>query len=128
MRIEALTVRNYKVLRNLVMKDIPPLCVVVGANGTGKTTLFDVFGFLKDCLTSNVTRALMARGGFKEVCSRESDDPCIRFEIQFRMLIGGKDRLVTYILELKDARGKPYIEREVLPMAICSVAIHSSAV
>jgi predicted ATPase len=28
--------------------------VVVGANGTGKSTLFDVFGFLHDCLKGNV--------------------------------------------------------------------------
>lgn len=28
----------------------PRLCVVVGANGVGKTTLFEVFAFLKDSL------------------------------------------------------------------------------
>ena len=114
MRIEALHVKNYKVLRDLEMKDIPPLCVVIGANGTGKTTLFDVFGFLKDCLDKNVTRALMSRGGFKEVCSRETDMRSISFEVKFRMPIGNKDRLVTYLLVLKEERGKPYIEREVL--------------
>lgn len=74
--------------------------MIVGANGTGKTTLFDVFGFLKDCLTYNVRAALQRRGSFKEVCSREASEEALFFEIQFRMQIAGKERLVTYSLTL----------------------------
>jgi len=50
MRIECLKLKNFKVFRDIEMKDIPRFCVLVGANGTGKSTLFDVFGFLKECL------------------------------------------------------------------------------
>ncbi len=112
MRIETLHVKNYKVLRNIKMTDIPNLCVIVGANGTGKTTLFDVFGFLKDCLIYNVRSAIQRRGGFKEVLSREAEDDEIFFEIQFRIQIAGKKRLVTYSLTLAQKLGKAYVKRE----------------
>lgn len=60
MKIESIKLRNFRAFREVDLVDIPQLCVVVGANGTGKSTLFDVFGFLKDCLVSNVSRACKA--------------------------------------------------------------------
>ncbi len=54
MRIETIRLKNFKAFEDIEMLDIPQLCVVVGANGTGKSTLFDVFGFLKDCLTADL--------------------------------------------------------------------------
>lgn len=114
MRIETLRIKNFKALRDIKMTDIPEFCVVVGANGTGKSTLFDVFGFLKDCLTYNVRRALQARGGFKEVLSREADEPRIDMEIQFRLEIAEYERLVTYILSICEDKGKVYVKREIL--------------
>ena len=68
----------------------------MGRNGSGKSTLFDVFGFLKDAMTENVTVALNKRGGYKEVVSRNSNDP-IEFEIKFREEV--KKPLVTYFLQ-----------------------------
>jgi predicted ATPase len=65
--------RNFKTFQDIAIREIPNFCVIVGANGTGKSTLFDVFGFLKDCLTHNVTRALQKRGGFKELVIREHE-------------------------------------------------------
>jgi predicted ATPase len=67
------------------MKNIPDFCVLVGANGTGKSTLFNVFGFLKEAFTTNVNKAvykITGSGGFKELRSYGSLDP-VEFEIQF---------------------------------------------
>ena len=114
MRIETIHLNNFKAFRNVKMIDIPTFCVVVGANGTGKSTLFDVFGFLKDCLTYNVSRAVQSRGGFKEVVSRGVDGESISIEIKFRLEITGKERLVTYLLEISSRKGKLIVEREVL--------------
>lgn len=114
MRIESIKLKNFRAFRDVEMLDIPQFAVVVGANGTGKSTLFDVFGFLKDSLTFNVTKALQSRGGFKEVISREADENLISIELQFRLEITGKERLVTYLLEISKKMGKVNIEREVL--------------
>ena len=58
MRIERIRIRNFKTLQNIDIEDVPAFCVLVGANGVGKSTLFDVFGFLRDCLKDNVRQAI----------------------------------------------------------------------
>lgn len=114
MRIESIRLKNYKVFRDIHIRDIPKFCVVVGANGTGKTTLYDVFGFLHDCLKGNVRQALDTRGRFREVISRDSGGDTILIEIQYRMPILGVDRLVTYVLEIGERKGAPIVKREIL--------------
>lgn len=114
MKLETIRLKNFKAFEDIELTEIPSFCIVVGANGTGKTTLFDVFGFLKDCLTYNVSRALQSRGGFKEVVSRGKTDQSIYIELQFRLDITGTERLVTYLLEISQRDGRPTVEREVL--------------
>lgn len=114
MKIESIRLKNYKVFRDVHLKDIPSFLVLVGANGSGKTTLFDVFGFLHDCLKGTVRQALDKRGRFREVLSREADSDTILIEIQYRMLITGTERLVTYSLEIGEQNGSPVVQREVL--------------
>ncbi len=114
MRIESIRLKNYKAFRDVHLTGMPAFMVVVGANGTGKTTLFDVFGFLHDCLQSNVRQALSARGRFREVLSRGAEGETILIEIQYRMEIVGTNRLVTYSLELAEQDGVPFVKRESL--------------
>ncbi|QJR23030.1 hypothetical protein BREVNS_2280 [Brevinematales bacterium NS] len=118
MRIENIKIQNYRCLENIEISNIPPLSIIVGANGSGKTTLFNVFGFLKDCLTYNVTKALQARGGYEEVISRgkknNKEKSNIVIELQYRMEITGKERLVTYHLEIGLVNNKPCVKREIL--------------
>jgi predicted ATPase len=114
MRIESIKLKNFKAFQDVHIKDIPPFCVVIGANGTGKSTLFDVFRFLKHCLNSNVRKALQDRGGFHEVVSRGHDDESILIEIKFRMEIAKISRLVTYSLEIAQIDKQPFIKREIL--------------
>jgi len=113
-KIESIRLKNFKAFRDVHLKDIPSFLVVVGANGSGKTTLFDVFGFLHDCLKGTVRQALDKRGRFREVLSREADSNTIFIEIQYRMLINGAERLVTYALEITEQNGSPVVQRELL--------------
>ena len=114
MKLETIRLQNFKTFKQVEMKDIPQFCVVVGANGAGKSTLFDVFHFLKDCLTYNVTKAIQNRGGFHELISRGADGENIIIEIQYRLMLTGKNRLVTYLLEIGTTGSKAYVAREVL--------------
>ena len=113
MRIESIRLRNFKSFKETYLKDLPILVIFVGANGTGKSTLFDVFGFLSDALKNNVRQALQKRGGFKEVISR-GEQGNIEIELKFRLKIAGKNRLVTYKLDIANSNDGPYIEREIL--------------
>lgn len=115
MQIESIEIKNYRLFRDVRLVHVPRLCVLVGANGTGKSTLFDVFSFLKDALTMNVGKAVAKRGGFKELASRGHTNEPIEFSLQFRLEITGKERLVTYVLRIAHGKdGRPVVEREVL--------------
>lgn len=115
MQLESIRLKNFKSFRDASMDDLPPLCVVVGANGTGKTTLFKVFGFLKHCMRFNARKAVQHEGGFREILSRGAEpSESIDIEIKFRLNIAGVERLVTYSIELAERRGKVVVLHEVL--------------
>ena len=112
MKIESLEIHNYKVFRNVTIKDLPNMAVFLGKNGVGKTTFFDVFGFLHDCLNTPPNAALAKRGGFKEVLSRDQSGD-ISFVIKFRP---SKDEpLITYELSIGlDEQNKAVVKKEIL--------------
>ena len=114
MELKSITVKNYKSLQNIQLKDIPKFLMIVGANGTGKSSFFDVFGFLRDALVGNVRQALDARGRFSEVVTREHEHESIFFELQVRAPIAGTQRLVTYGLEIGQEGGRPVVLHEYL--------------
>ncbi|MCL1881019.1 MAG: AAA family ATPase [Oscillospiraceae bacterium] len=66
MQIEQIKIKNFKALQDIQIKNITPMTVIVGRNGAGKSTFFDVFKFLRDCLDTNVKKALDKRGGRHE--------------------------------------------------------------
>ena len=115
MRIEKLRIKNFKVFADTEINDLPNMCVFLGANGVGKSTLFDVFGFLSEALKNNVKSAINNRGGFKEVISRNQDGD-IEFEVKFRNepLNGKKQPLITYKLKIGLKNNNPIIKEEIL--------------
>jgi predicted ATPase len=117
MNIESIHIRNFKALRDVKLDNVSSFSVFVGRNGTGKTSLFRVFAFLKACLQDNVRIALNREGGrlgFTEVVSRGHSGETIEIEIQFRLTILDRSRLVTYLLAIGLREGRPVVEREVL--------------
>jgi predicted ATPase len=114
MQLESIRLKNFKAFKDAEMRDIPKLCVLVGANGTGKSSLFSVFGFLKDALSGNVNTALAKLGGargFAEVRSRDSSGP-IEIELKFR---DTPDKpLITYSIQIGQKDGRAVVERETL--------------
>ena len=114
MELKSISIQNYKALQNIQLRDIPSFMVIVGANGTGKSTLFDVFGFLRDALTGNVRQALDARGRFSEVVTRGHEKETIVIQLQVSLEIAGRQRLVTYHLEIGIDQGRPVVLTEFL--------------
>ena len=120
-KIEGIRIANYRVLKDLTLgklwntqqvQPLTPLSVVIGKNGVGKSSLFDAFGFLADCLKLGVEEACDARGrgGFQRIQSQGTDAP-IEFEVYYRQ--EPKARPITYELAIdRDGSGRPYVARE----------------
>ena len=117
MQIESIRLKNFRAFKDVTLRDIPHFCVLVGANGTGKSTLFSVFGFLRDAMASNLTAALGRLGGsrgLQEVRSRNSNGP-IEIELKIRAsLWRGKSTLITYELHIDEENGRPFVLLEIL--------------
>ena len=114
MRIERIRIRNFRAFKDVEIREVPRLAIFVGANGTGKSTLFSIFGFLRDAMNTNVRTALSKLGGsrgFGEARSRSSNGP---IEIEMKYRIDPASPLVTYFVAIGEMSGKPIVEREIL--------------
>ena len=112
MRIESIRIQNYRVFQKVEIKEIANMAVFLGMNGVGKTTFFDIFGFLHDALQSNIRAALAKRGGFSEVISRGQEGD-IEFEIKFRP--SEEEPIITYQLSIcLGENRRPVIKKEVM--------------
>ena len=107
--IESLRVKNYRALRDIKLKQLKPLSVFLGANGSGKSTIFDIFAFLSECFTDGLRRAWDKRGRFKELRSRDSDGP-IEFELKYREKPGTP--IITYHLSINEDAAGPFVDTE----------------
>jgi predicted ATPase len=120
-KIEGFRVRNYRVLRDITLgklwntqnaKPLAPMTAVIGKNGVGKSTIFDTFGFLADCLKNGVEEACDARGrgGFEKIRS-QGQEGSIEFDIYYKE--DHNARPITYELAIDiDSSGRPYVKRE----------------
>lgn len=112
MRIERLTVHNYRVLRDVTFKDLTPFTVLCGANGSGKSTVFDVFAFLNHAFIHGLRAAWDSRNRIEAIRSR-GERGHVSFEIQYRAAnTEGKDRLVTYALSIDQDGTLPVVVSE----------------
>jgi predicted ATPase len=114
MRIEGIRLRNFRAFRDVDLLDLPSFAVFVGANGTGKTTLFSLFQFLHEALTTNVTTAFAKLGGFQEVRSRGSAGP---IEIELTLteeLEHEQPSRICYALQLDEYLGTISVAHETL--------------
>jgi predicted ATPase len=120
-KIEGIRIQNFRALKdvtlgklwNLQQADpLTPMTAVIGKNGVGKSTLFDAFGFLADCLKSGVEEAcdLRGRGGFDRIKS-QGQNGSMEFEVYYKE--EGNARPITYEISIDlDSTGRPYVLKE----------------
>ena len=108
-RIEYLRVQNYRALRDLKLEKITPLTVFLDPNGSGKSTIFDVFAFLSECFTDGLRKAWEKRGRFRELRTRDTEGNIV-FEIKYREK--KRSPLITYHLVIAESTKGPYIAEE----------------
>lgn len=120
-KIEGIRVKNFRALKDVTLgrlwnqqqsEPLTPMTVVIGKNGVGKSTFFDVFGFLSDALKFGVEEAcdLRGRGGFKKIRS-QGQTGAIEFQIYYKE--DGNARPITYEMSIEaDSSGRPFVQKE----------------
>ena len=121
--IEGINIKSYRVLKDVTLgslwnshnvQPLTPMTAVIGKNGVGKSSLFDAFGFLADCLRVGVEEACDARGrgGFGRIRSQGSEDS-VEFVVYYRGEPSA--RPITYELGIDlDDNNRPYVVHELL--------------
>ncbi len=120
-KILGIKIQNYGSLRDIKMgrlfddrsgDELGNMVAVIGPSGNGKSTLADAFGFISECISSDVETACDSRnrGGYDQIISQGSKKP-IRFEIYYREKVESKP--ITYELTIaKDEFNRPYVKEE----------------
>ena len=108
-RVEYLHVENYRALRSVELRDLTPVTVLVGPNGSGKTTVFDVFSFLSECFQYGLRHAWDRRGKARELRTRGTAGPIV-FELKYREK--PKLPLITYHLAIDERNRGPVVVEE----------------
>lgn len=130
--IEGIRIQNYRALRDITMGRIgtmeayrdadplTPLTVVIGKNGAGKSSIFDAFSFLADCMELDLEAVCNARGrgGFDKLVSAKSagaedGEPCdIAITVYYRE--SHNDRPITYevVIGASPDDGLPIVKAE----------------
>lgn len=121
-KIEGIRVKNFRSLKDVTLgwlpgstqKPLNPMTIVIGKNGVGKSTLFDVFGFLSDLLKFGVDEAceLRGRGGFEKIRS-QGQDKTIEFTLSFSTDATPLP-LIYQVTIRSDKYGRVFIGREIL--------------
>lgn len=110
-RIESIHIKNYRALRDLELTNLTPLTVFLGTNGSGKSTIFDVFAFLAECFGIGLRKAWDKRNRFRELRSRGATGP-IEFELKYRET--PDSALMTYYLAIDENERGPFVAEESL--------------
>ena len=120
-KIDGFRIKNFRSLKDVTLgrlwnqqgnKPLTPLTAVIGKNGVGKSTIFDAFGFLSDCLKFGVEEACDkgGRGGFQRLLSKGQRGP-IEFEIYNKE--DGNARPITYEVAFDiDDTNRPFVAKE----------------
>ena len=120
-KIEGFRIKNFRALKDITLgrlwnkqknEPLTPLTAVIGKNGVGKSTIFDAFGFLSDCLKYGVEEAcdVQERGGFNRLRTQGESKP-IEFEIYYKEDRGARPLTYEIAIDL-DSKGRPFVKRE----------------
>ncbi len=120
--LEGIQIKNFRalkdvtlgrVLSNMNQTELPRLVAIIGANGTGKSSILDALSFMGDCLNEGVEAACDKphRAGFDKLRTLGSNE-AIQFEVRYRR---EGEPPINYTLHIDcDSTGHVYVAKEEL--------------
>jgi predicted ATPase len=105
-RLTSMTIRGYRPFRELVAP-LGPLEVFVGANGAGKTSLFEFLRFLRDSVEKEIPPEIMAGNVGSQVFHRPGPQ-----RLGWMLELAGEGEAVGYEGELMGPVGSPQVTSE----------------
>jgi predicted ATPase len=98
MRLTALRVGSFRLLRRAELRLEVPLAVIVGPNQSGKSSVLDALQLISEAARGDLADAVVRRrGGLASLLSRDAADPAVSFEVELR---AATHQLLRYRLQL----------------------------
>ncbi len=107
-KINLIQIKNFKSIVNITMRDISNFTVFAGANGVGKSNIFEAIEFFKTIVEFGAVTAIKKYGGYDNIHSRKNRKENARrffFEIDIDM-----DRNYHYKLDIFSLDNEPYLK------------------
>lgn len=108
--LRSIRIQGVKSARDTGVLAIPKLCVLVGRNGSGKSTIIETLQWLQECSRHGLAEATAQRfRSFRDLCTKG----CDRILIDLHLEAEGGNSILSYSLELEsDERELPRIVSE----------------
>jgi len=98
MKLESLKINNFKSFKDAEIENMNNLCVFTGLNGTGKTTILNLFTFVKECMRSDADKATQLLTGQSDISKLTSGSLEKRFTLTFLFKNQSNDKIFSYII------------------------------
>ena len=121
--ITHLCIYNYGILKDVAIgnsldnTELGNMVAMIGSSGSGKSTIADAFGFIADCISTDVETALNMknRGGFDRLITQGSSG-IISIALSYR---SDDTRSLSYVLSVgKDAQNRACVSAETLSLGL----------
>jgi predicted ATPase len=106
--LQRVLIRNFRILHNVEFNSLSPLTVLIGENGSGKSTVLEVLSFISDCFIIGLQKTWDRYGGVKGIRTLGKKGP-ITIEIECKM---PNYHSITYHLSIDEENGRPIVIEE----------------
>ena len=112
MQIKKIEISGFKSLKKLSLTELGNFGILAGANGSGKSNIFDALKFVSVCVTQGLNNALIAYGGFEYIhCFRMRKEYARTFK--FFIQIEDIGNTSEYSLTIKNMDSNPYMSEHI---------------
>jgi len=106
--LQRILIRNFRVLHNVEFNSLSTLTVLIGENGSGKTTVIEALSFIFDCFTIGLQKTWDKYGGAKGIRTLGEEGP-ITIEMECKMPDYDS---ITYHLSIDEENKRPIVMEE----------------